>query len=149
MPALKAARPLERRALATADAYLRLNTTTGAADAVNGQQVDFALVDLHRDDDVRPGRGGRYQVVTAEGHMVRYAPIAQGRTEYVGWYEHATHPDGRTTRKHAPVTGKQLHKAVVRGDGIHLLADGTIVRLARGRCAETWTPLPDTPSESY
>ncbi|MGW1436826.1 hypothetical protein ACWD7M_16445 [Streptomyces griseus] len=134
--------------MATAAAYLRLDLRTGRADAVSGAQVDFVLVDIHRDDTITPGRGGRFQVATADGRVIRYAPIARGRVQYAGWYEHATHPNGLAVHKHAPMTGQKVHRAVVRADGVHILADGTVVRIARGRCAETWTPLPDTPSEN-
>ncbi|MFE6000256.1 hypothetical protein ACFQ6C_25905 [Streptomyces sp. NPDC056454] len=135
--------------MAPATAYLRLDLGTGRADAVSGAQVDFVLVDIHRDDTIVPARGGRYQVVTADGRTIRYAPIARGRVEYASWYEHASHPNGLAVRKHAPMTGVKVHQAVVRADGVHILADGTVVRLARGRCAETWTPLPDNPSENH
>lgn len=137
-----------RRALATADAYLRLNTTTGLADVIVGSQVDFLLVDIYRDDDVRPGRNGRYQVDTADGQRVRFSPIARGRVPYANWYQHATSPDGRASHPRAPLTGQQVHKRTTRLDGIHVLASGDIVRINRGRCVESWSPLPDNPEEN-
>ncbi|MFD8648662.1 hypothetical protein [Streptomyces mirabilis] len=137
-----------RRALATADAYLRLNMTTGLADVIVGAQVDFLLVDTYRDDRVQPGKGGRYQVDTARGQCVRFSPIARVRVSYANWYQHATSPDGRVSHPRAPMTGKQVHKKTTRLDGIHVLASGDIVHIRRGRCVESWSPLPDTPEEN-
>lgn len=136
------------RVLASCGAYLRLNMATGAADAVNGAQVDFLLTDVYQDQDVRPGRGGRYQVVVG-GRTVRYAPIAGGCVEYAELYEHSTCPDGRTSHAHGSVSGVKVRKAVVNADNVHTLTDGTIVRLARGRCMETWTPSPVTTAGAH
>ncbi|MCX4799594.1 hypothetical protein OG497_37705 [Streptomyces sp. NBC_01242] len=141
-------RPRVRHALATAAAYMRLNLTTGAADVIVGAQADFLLVDVYRDDDVRPGPGGRYQVDTADGQRVRFSPLARGRTVYANWYQHATSPDGRTSHPRAPMTGQQVHKRITRADGIHVLASGDIVRINGGRCVESWSRLPDTPEEN-
>ncbi|MFE4863280.1 hypothetical protein [Streptomyces sp. NPDC056670] len=146
--ATSAARPRPRYALATAAAYLRLNLTTGAADVISGAQADFLLVDIYRDEDVRPGRGGRYQVDTADKQRIRFSPVARGRNTYRAWYQHATSPDGRAYHPRAPMTGPKVHKATVGLDGIHTLASGDIIRISRGRCVESWSPLPDTPEEN-
>ncbi|MFJ4902905.1 hypothetical protein [Streptomyces sp. NPDC088727] len=141
-------RPPVRHSMATAAAYMRLNLTTGAADVIAGGQVDFLLVDIYRDEDVRPGPGGRYQVDTADGQRIRFSPIRQGRTVYATWYQHATSPDGRASYPRAPMTGQKVHKAVRGLDGIHMLASGDIVRIGHGRCVESWSVLPDTPKEN-
>ncbi|WP_428957896.1 hypothetical protein [Streptomyces sp. cg35] len=135
-----------RRALATASAYLRINMTTGLTDVLCGTQVDFLLVDIYRDDDVQPGPRGRYQVVTGDGTMIRFAPLAAGPMPLVPWYQHCLQPDGRTSHQVAPVTADKLAKALPKAAGsVHTLADGALVRLYRGRCAETWTPLAEAP----
>ncbi|MET7363225.1 hypothetical protein ABZS76_32975 [Streptomyces sp. NPDC005562] len=136
-----------RRALALADAYLRIDLTSNLTDVICGSQVDFLLVDIYRDDDVRPGPHGRYQVTTDSG-TVRFAPLASSRVPYADWYQHATLPDGRTSYQHAPMTAAKVAKQLpgVRGV-VYTLRDGSLVRVFQARCAETWTPLPQAPQE--
>ncbi|MGW7100437.1 hypothetical protein [Streptomyces sp. NPDC054838] len=138
-----------RHALATANAYLRIDLSTGRTDVICGAQADFLLVDIHRDDDVRPGPYGRYQIKAADGRTVRLAPLASRSGPMATWYKHCTLPDGRTSYPQAPMSGAEVLKHAHAADGaVHRLLDGGFIRVHRGRCAETWSPLIVNPQET-
>ncbi|WP_331762482.1 hypothetical protein OG612_45505 (plasmid) [Streptomyces sp. NBC_01527] len=137
-----------QRAVLAAAAYLRIDLSTGLTDAVCGEQVDYVLVEVYLDDQVRAGAGGRYEVTHDEERTIRLAPLAGRRVPLADWYQHATQPDGRTSYPQAPVEGTQVRVQIAAARGeVHTLRDGTLVRVWRGRCAETWTPLPQAPPE--
>ncbi|MFD7835641.1 hypothetical protein [Streptomyces sp. NPDC059761] len=137
-----------RHALATANAYLRIDLTTGRTDVICGAQADYLLVDIHRDDHIQPGPFGRYQITAANGRIVRLAPIASRAGQMTPFYKHCTLPDGRTSYAQALMSDSEVRKATAAADGtVHRLLDGGLIRVHRGRCAETWTPLVDNPKE--
>ncbi|MGW9067947.1 hypothetical protein ACWGQT_00645 [Streptomyces yangpuensis] len=138
-----------RHALATANAYLRIDLTTGRTDIICGAQADFLLVDIHRDDHIQPGPFGRYQITAADGRVVRLAALSGRAVPMTSWYKHCTLPDGRTSYVQALMSAAEVLKATAVADGaVHRLLDGGLIRVHRGRCAETWTPLPDNRKES-
>ncbi|MEU9405562.1 hypothetical protein AB0E08_07645 [Streptomyces sp. NPDC048281] len=136
---------IERRALATASAYLRLNHRTRHADIVHGSQVDFVLTEVHEDRDVRPLASGGFAVTADDWTVIQYAPLAdnQDLRQLADLYQHWAAPTGgKPIPQTQPMSSKGLAVLIRRAPGHFCLTRvGEIAHLQRGRIINQFKPL--------
>lgn len=135
----------ERRALATASAYLRVNHRTRHADVVHGSQVDFTLTECHDDKDVRQTPGGGFVVTADDWTVIQYVPLAddQDMRHLADQYQHWAAPTGgKPIAQTQPMTSKSLTTLVRRAPGtFYLTRVGEIAHLHGGRIVNQFKPL--------
>jgi hypothetical protein len=134
-----------RRALAGADAYLRLNHRTRHAEVVHGSQVNFVLTQIHPDRDVKPQRGGGFVVTADDWTVIQYIPLhySQDLRKLADQYEHRAAPDGgKPLTQNEPMSSKGLQMLIRRAPGrFYLTRVGEIVHLDGGRIRNQFRPL--------
>ena len=121
----------QRRALARASAYLRINHVSKHAEVVNGAQVDFVLTEVYSDQQVKQQPGGGFIVTTDDWTPIQYVPLAdnQDLRQLADAYKHWA----------APGDGKQFHR---RAPGTcYITRLGEIAHLDGGRIRNQFKPL--------
>jgi hypothetical protein len=136
---------MNRRTIAGADAYLRLNHRTRHAEIVHGSQVDYVLTQVHSDRDVKPQKGGGFVVTADDWTVIQYIPLhySQDMRKLDGEYQHWAAPTGgKPIPQTQPMSGKGLQTLVRRAPGhFYLTRLGEIVHLQRGRIVNQFRPL--------
>jgi hypothetical protein len=134
-----------RRALAGADAYLRLNHRTRHAEIVHGAQVNYVLTEIHPDRDVKPQPGGGFVVTADDWTVIQYVPLhySQNMHQLADSYLHWAAPDGgKPIAQTEPMSGKSLTVLARRAPGqFYRTRLGEVVHLQRGRIVDQFKPL--------
>lgn len=135
----------QRRGLAGADAYLRLNHRTRHAEIVHGEQVDYVLAECHRDRDVKPQKGGGFIVTADDWTVIQYVPLhySQDMRNLADSYQHWAAPTGgKPIPQTQPMNSKGLQILIRRASGhFYLTRAGEIVHLSRGKIVDQFKPL--------
>ncbi|MGA5598367.1 hypothetical protein ACPCSE_29455 [Streptomyces cellulosae] len=134
------------RALAHADAYLRLNHRTRHAEILHGAQVDFVLTQVHPDRDVKPQKGGGFVVTADDWTVIQYIPLHYNQevTRHLAdSYQHWAAPhDGQKPVPQPPMSGKGLGVLAARAPGrFYRTRTDEIVHLHRGFIRNQFRPL--------
>ncbi|QDN94986.1 hypothetical protein FNV58_01240 (plasmid) [Streptomyces sp. RLB1-9] len=146
---------MNRRALATASAYLRLNPITRRAEIVHGSQVDFILTEVFEDDAVQQQAGGGFITIEQPGDfedseieesvVTQYVPLAENQDmrQLAESYRHWAAPTGgKPIPQTQPMSGKGLSVLVRRAPGTFCLTRaGEVAHLVRGRIVDQFKPL--------
>ena len=135
---------MNRRALAHASAYLRVDHVTKHAEVVHGAQVDYVLTEVYDDGQVKPQPGGGFAVVT-DKTVVQYVPLARNQDLHrlAEAYRHWAAPgDGRQFHQQKDMPGQALGVLVRRAPGrFYVTRLGEIAHLDGGRIRNQFKPL--------
>lgn len=146
---------MNRRILARASAYLRVNHITKHAEVVNGAQVDFVLTEVFGDDAVQQQAGGAFITIEEPGDfedseieetvVTQYVPLAdkQDLRQLADAYKHWAAPgDGKKFHQQQDMPGKALSVLVRRAPGAFYVTQlGEIAHLDGGRIRNQFRPL--------
>ena len=135
----------QRRALARASAYLRINHVSKHAEVVNGAQVDFVLTEVYSDQQVKQQPGGGFIVTTDDWTPIQYVPLAdnQDLRQLADAYKHWAAPgDGKQFHQQQDMPGRALSVFVRRAPGTcYITRLGEIAHLDGGRIRNQFKPL--------
>ncbi|MEV7675078.1 hypothetical protein [Streptomyces sp. NPDC088752] len=131
--------------LAHAPGYLRVNQRTGAADIVNGAQVDWVLTEEYDDQQVKQVEGGGFVVTATDWNVIRYIPLHKDQRvlgELADSYEHQAAPgDGKRFYLQKTMGGKELKARLVQAPGTFCRTRvGEIAYLEKGRVRDIFRP---------
>jgi hypothetical protein len=137
---------MNRRVLADAPAYLRLNHRTRHAEFVHGSQVDYVLTEVHEDRDVRPQQGGGFVVTADDWTVIQYVPLDENQDlmhNLSEAYQHWAAPhDRQKPVPQANMSGKGLGYLVTRAPGtFRRTRSGEIVHVHQGFIRNQFRPL--------
>lgn len=136
---------MNRRTLAHASAYLRVDQVTKHADVVHGAQVDYVLTECHTDQQVKPQPGGGFIVTVDEGTLIQYVPLADDQSLrcLADLYKHWAAPgDGKKFHLRQNMGGEALEVLARRAPGIFVVTRlGEVARIHGGRIRDQFKPL--------